>query len=191
MDKDNTNLPTYMGKIEGSVKKLDDFIKEIISYSRNVRLKVEVEEIDLRLLIEDVFDGLAYMNVDEKIEISIESSENTLFYSDKTRLQVILNNIISNAFRYYKNYINDSYIKVKIVVSSTRAVITVEDNGIGIKPDRLSKVFEMFYRGTDTSNGSGLGLYIAQESVAKLGGSIKVASEYERGTTFTITIENL
>ena len=46
MDKDGTNLPIYLGKIEGSVKKLDDFIKEIISYSRNVRLKVEVEEVE-------------------------------------------------------------------------------------------------------------------------------------------------
>ena len=52
-------------------------------------------------------------------------------------------------------------------------------------------VFDMFYRATDTSGGSGLGLYIAQESVSKLGGSIKVESEYERGTTFTVTIENL
>lgn len=191
IDKDNTNLPVYLEKIGTSVQKLDDFIKEIISYSRNVRLKVDVEEIDLRLLIEEVFEGLAYMNTENKIEIIIESSENTIFHSDKTRLSVIMNNIISNAFRYYKTYINDSFIKVKIMVGSARATITVEDNGIGIKPDRLNKVFEMFYRATDTGNGSGLGLYIAQESVSKLGGSIKVASEYERGTTFTVTIENL
>jgi len=191
IDKDGSNMPAYLEKIETSVNKLDDFIKEIISYSRNVRLKVEVEEVDLRILIEEVIEGLAFMNIDDNIEVSIESSDKTIIHSDKTRLLVILNNIISNAFRYYKNYINDSYIKIKIIVSSTRAIITVEDNGIGIKPDRLKKVFEMFYRGTDTSNGTGLGLYIAQESVAKLDGTITVKSEYERGTTFTIAIENL
>jgi signal transduction histidine kinase/ligand-binding sensor domain-containing protein len=191
LDKDGTNLPSYLGKIETSVNKLDDFIKEIISYSRNVRLKVEVEEIDLRQLIDEIFEGLAYMNTDDHINVSIESSKKTTIYSDKTRLQVIFNNILSNAFRYYKSYINDSFIKVKISVTNTRAVITVTDNGIGIKPDRLSKIFEMFYRGTDTSNGSGLGLYIAKESVAKLDGAITVESEYERGTTFTVTIDNL
>jgi signal transduction histidine kinase/ligand-binding sensor domain-containing protein len=191
IDKDDTNLPSYLAKIETSVNKLDDFIKEIISYSRNVRLKVEVEEIDLRLLIEEIFEGLAYMNTDDHIKIIIKSSNKTTIFSDKTRLQVIFNNILSNAFRYYKSYINDSFIKVKIAVTSTRAVITVTDNGIGIKPDRLGKVFEMFYRGTDTSNGSGLGLYIAKESVAKLDGTITVESEYERGTTFTVTIDNL
>jgi len=191
IDKENTNLPKYLDKIETSVNKLDDFIKEIISYSRNVRLKVEVEEIDLKLLVEEVIEGLAFMNTEDHIEVSIESSSKTTIHSDKTRLLVILNNIISNAFRYYKTYINDSYIKVKINVTNTRAIIAVADNGIGIKPDRLKKVFEMFYRGTDTSNGSGLGLYIAQESVAKLDGTITVQSEYERGTTFTITIDNL
>ena len=191
IDKDGSSLSTYLDKIETSVNKLDDFIKEIISYSRNVRLKVEVEEIDLRLLIEEVIEGLAFMNTEDHIQVSIDSAGKPTIHSDKTRLLVILNNIISNAFRYYKTYINDSFIKIKIVVTNTRAIITVEDNGIGIKPDRLKKVFEMFYRGTDTSNGSGLGLYIAQESVAKLDGTITVVSEYERGTTFTITIDNL
>jgi ligand-binding sensor domain-containing protein/signal transduction histidine kinase len=191
IDKDASNVPTYLEKIEISVNKLDAFIKEIISYSRNVRVEVEVEEVDLRLLIEEVVEGLAFMNIDDHIEVSIEASGKTIIHSDKTRLVVILNNIISNAFRYNKTYINNSFIKIKIVVTSSRAVITVEDNGIGIKPDRLKKVFEMFYRGTDTTNGTGLGLYIAQESVTKLDGTITVKSKYEIGTTFTIAIENL
>lgn len=191
IDKDSSNLLKYLEKIETSVNKLDDFIKEIISYSRNVRLKVDIEEIDLKLLIEEVIEGLTYMNTDNHIDVSVESSHETIINSDRTRLTVIMNNIISNAFRYYKTYINDSFIKVIIKVTNTRAVITIEDNGIGIKPDRLKKVFEMFYRGTDTSNGSGLGLYIAQESVAKLDGTIKVESEFERGTKFTIAIDNL
>ena len=191
IEKDRANLPIYLEKIEISVNKLDNFIKEIISYSRNVRLKVEVEELDLRVLIEEVFEALAYMDPDNHIETSIESSGKSMIHSDKTRLLVILNNIISNGFRYYKSYINDSFIKVKIITTNTRAVISIEDNGIGIKPERLNKIFDMFYRGTDSGNGSGLGLYIAQESVAKLEGTITVESEYERGTTFTVTIDNL
>ena len=70
IEKDWANLPIYLEKIEISVNKLDNFIKEIISYSRNVRLKVEVEEIDLRVLIEEVFEALAYMDPDDHIEIS-------------------------------------------------------------------------------------------------------------------------
>jgi signal transduction histidine kinase len=191
MAGEEDSLPTYLNKIETSVNKLDDFIKEIISYSRNVRLKVEVEEVDIKEMIEEVLEGLAYMNPSEKIDVTLKSKDNILFHTDKTRLRVILNNILSNAFRYYKGYINDSYIKVKIIYNNSRAIVTVEDNGIGIKPERLKRVFDMFYRATDASNGSGLGLYIAKESIIKLEGTIEVESEYERGTTFTITIPDL
>ena len=89
------------------MNKLDDFIKEIISYSRNVRLKVDIEEIDLKLLIEEVIEGLEYMNTDNHIDVSIVSTAESIIHSDRTRLTVILNNIISNAFRYYKSYIKN------------------------------------------------------------------------------------
>ena len=191
LDTEKESLPLYLGKIETSVNKLDDFIKEIISYSRNVRLKVDVEEVDIKVMIEEVLDGLAYMNPNENININLKSKESVIIHTDKTRLRVILNNILSNAFRYYKTYINDSYINIKIIFSNGQAIVTVEDNGIGIKPDRLNRVFDMFYRATDSGNGSGLGLYIAKESIIKLEGTIEVASEYERGTTFTISIPDL
>lgn len=191
LDKESDNIPVYMNKIESSVNKLDDFIKDIISYSRNVRLKVEVEEVDLKLLIEDILQGLEYMNPRNAIEVIIDAPENTIIHSDKTRLYIVFNNIISNSLRYYKNYIKDPFINIKLKVSDTKAIIIVEDNGIGIKPDRIDKIFDMFYRATSTSNGSGLGLYIAKESVLKLEGKISVESEFERGTKFTLIIPNL
>ena len=191
LDKEAANIPVYMNKIETSVNKLDDFIKDIISYSRNVRLKVEIEEVDIKLLVEDILEGLEYMNPRKDIEVIIDASANTIIHSDRTRLYIVFNNIISNSLRYYKNYIKDPFINIKIRVSDTKAIIIVEDNGIGIKPDRIGKIFDMFYRATSTSNGSGLGLYIAKESVAKLDGTISVESEFERGTKFTLIIPNL
>jgi len=191
LDSESANIPIYMNKIETSVNKLDGFIKDIISYSRNVRLKVEVEEVDLKLLVEDILEGLEYMNPRKDIEVIIDASANTILHSDKTRLYIIFNNIISNSFRYYKNYIKDPYINIKLIVNESKAQIIIEDNGIGIKPDRISKIFDMFYRATSTSNGSGLGLYIAKESIIKLEGTISVESEFERGTKFTLNIPNL
>ena len=191
IDDERKNLPMYLDKIEKSVNKLDNFIKEIISYSRNVRLKLEVESFDLKILIEEILESLAYMNTDNVIDISLEASGNTMFSTDKTRLQVILNNVISNSFRYFKPYINDPYIKIKVSVVGQKAVIVVQDNGIGIKRDQLKKIFDMFYRATETSSGSGLGLYIAKESADKIEGKIGVESTYEQGTTFTITLDSL
>jgi signal transduction histidine kinase len=64
----------------------------------------------------------------------------------------------------------------------------VEDNGVGIKPDHHEKIFDMFYRASENSKGSGLGLYIAREAVKKLGGQITVESELGKGTRFRIIL---
>ena len=68
--------------------------------------------------------------------------------------------------------------------------ITVKDNGIGISEKHVTKIFDMFYRASENSKGSGLGLYIAKETITKLGGTIKVQSEFGISTTFEITIPN-
>ena len=66
--------------------------------------------------------------------------------------------------------------------------IVLSDNGTGIAPDIQKKVFEMFYRGTNTSKGSGLGLYIVKNAVKKLSGSILLESKEGEGTTFSIDL---
>jgi signal transduction histidine kinase len=64
------------------------------------------------------------------------------------------------------------------------------DNGIGIKKEYVKKVFDMFYRATEKSQGSGLGMYIVKQAVDKLKGSIKVKSTFGKGTTIKITLPN-
>ena len=70
-------------------------------------------------------------------------------------------------------------------------MIRVSDNGIGIRAIHLDKIFNMFYRASENSKGSGLGLYITREAVSKLGGTISVQSEYGKYITFEIDIPNL
>jgi signal transduction histidine kinase len=67
-------------------------------------------------------------------------------------------------------------------------LLSVEDNGIGIIPERIDRIFEMFYRASETSDGSGIGLYIASECADNLSGEIFVESEYCQGTRFTVRI---
>ena len=84
----------------------------------------------------------------------------------------------------------EPYIKVSTESVDNHCVLTIEDNGIGIGAEHLNKIFEMFYRGTDVSGGSGLGLYIVKETIAKLQGTISVDSEEKKGTIFKITLPN-
>jgi signal transduction histidine kinase len=64
----------------------------------------------------------------------------------------------------------------------------VSDNGTGISKDKLSKIFDMFYRGTEISKGSGLGLYIVRETIEKMNGTIRVESVEGQGTSFIIKL---
>ena len=82
-------------------------------------------------------------------------------------------------------------VNIFVECSKENATITIEDNGIGIADKDKEKIFEMFYRATKLSTGSGLGMYIVKESLDKLGGTITLESELTKGTKFIVEIPNL
>jgi len=102
---------------------------------------------------------------------------------------VVFNNLISNAIRHH----NGKQPKVDIVVhvKPKYARIVIQDNGAGIAKEHINNVFKMFYRATDTSHGSGLGLYIVKETIDKLQGSIKLNSQVNKGTQVILQIPSL
>jgi signal transduction histidine kinase len=105
-------------------------------------------------------------------------------------LLIIFNNIISNAVRYRDRWKPDCFLQINITVTAEEAFITFKDNGVGIAPAYLDKIFKMFFRANADSKGSGLGLYIVKSAVEKLGGEITVSSEVGEGTSFAIRIPN-
>jgi signal transduction histidine kinase len=84
----------------------------------------------------------------------------------------------------------NSYLKISINVNPLNATIVFEDNGIGIRQEHIGKVFDMFYRATERSQGSGLGMYIVKQAVDKLKGTISIKSEYGKKTIIKIVLPN-
>ncbi|MCE2994283.1 MAG: PAS domain S-box protein [Cyclobacteriaceae bacterium] len=188
--KGNTdNLEEYIQRIGQKVKQLDHFISDVLSHSKNLKLELKVEKIDLQQLIDKTFADLNYLKGAHEIgrEISIEGNE---FYSDPWRIGEIFRNLISNAIKYRDFNKNDSHIRIMIKIAPDRASILFEDNGIGISKADLTKIFDMFYRASEQSDGSGLGLYIVKNAVDKLGGILKVTSEIGKGTSFELKLPN-
>ena len=181
-------LLEYFRMIQNRTQKLDDFIKDIINYSRNARTELIWEPIVLSELINICIDDLKYMPQADRVSIKLEIMEKESFMLDKSRMQVVLNNLISNAFKYHDLSKPDPWIKIVATKDSKRTTIQVHDNGSGILTDRQPKIFDMFYRATEESQGSGLGLYIAKEAVEKMNGSILVESTEGMGSIFTIHI---
>lgn len=189
-EKGTFDAVSYLELIEKSVLKLDATIQEILSYAQNERLEVKEERIDLKILIQDSIEKLQFIEGFNRIKKQIVCEGDVRFYSDAFRLNILLTNLLSNAFRYYDVNKEFPLVKIKVVVDSNNATFEVSDNGIGIKPDIIPSIFKMFYRGTDRSSGAGLGLYIAKLVVEKLKGTIRVTSEPELLTTFKVIIPN-
>jgi signal transduction histidine kinase len=79
---------------------------------------------------------------------------------------------------------------ITITIEQEVAIISFRDNGIGITKQNISKIFDMFYRASEQSGGSGLGLYIVKNAVEKLGGRVSVGSEPGSYTIFEIVLPN-
>ncbi len=180
----------YLDMMRQSVVALDDVIRGILDYSRNSRSEVTIEEVNIKELVGKIRDMLKYYNGIDNIDIRIRTDENTPLFTDKHRLMVILSNLISNAVKYYNKNEQQPYISIVAKVSIDRALIFVEDNGIGIPEEYQQKVFDMFYRASSQSSGSGLGLYILKETLSKVNGKINVVSGRDIGSTFVVEIPN-
>jgi len=184
-NEDATQL--YMDMMEKSVKKLDGFINDIISYSRNTRLEVQKVKINFEEVIQEIRDNLQFMEDADKIEWRIKIDEEETFLTDLSRFKIILSNLLSNAIRYHNFNQEKPFVSIEIEVHKNLTTIKVTDNGSGIENDKLDKIFDMFYRASEKSGGSGIGLYIVKEIVQKLKGQIHVKSVIGEGTTFTLS----
>lgn len=188
-DDDPGSRQQYFNHIDKSITRLDKFISEIVNYSRNARTHVQLELIDFREVIQESIDYLKYMEDASEVE-SIKVLKNSEpFHSDRSRIVMIFNSIIANAVQY-RDKRKKSFIKISISTTHEGACILFKDNGIGIAPEHVSKIFDMFYRAHHSSSGSGLGLYNVKNAVEKLKGSITVVSEVNQGTTFRIFLPN-
>lgn len=190
LDPEKKNTELYLALIEKSVGRLDNFITDIIQYSRNTRTDVEDKVVDLTTLLQESLEMLRFMEGAEHVRSTHYIDIRAPFYSDPSRLVMVFNNIISNAVRYRNSARQDSFLDVNVSVDNERALIRFTDNGIGISREHQEAVFNMFFRVSNEGQGSGLGLYIVKDAVAKLQGTINVQSAPGQGTTFTVEIPN-
>lgn len=184
-------LMQYFSMMESSIKKLDETLKEILDYSRNARNELNLAKLDLRHLLNDCIEKLKYLDgfSQMKISVHIKGEEND-FISDATRLSVVVGNLLSNAIKYRDGNKAVSHLMIEVTLTPEGAEMLFQDNGIGIQATQISNIFKMFFRGTERSEGAGLGLYIVKETIEKLNGRIHVSSEFGAGSTFMIAIPN-
>lgn len=180
----------FMQMIEDRVKKLDLVIADILSLSRTKKFDLKIEAIDFNILLEETIADLRFNKGASAIALRYEASLQNMFRSDYHQVKIILSNLIANAVKYHNVAQEEPFIRIGFRLVADRVEIEVEDNGMGIPEESLPRIFDMFYRASVDTEGTGLGLYIVKEALNKLKGTIAVRSTLGRGSTFAVSIEN-
>lgn len=189
MEFEEERARLFMDMIESRIKKLDMVISDILSLSRSKKIDAKVETVNLNLLLEDTITDIKFNKGASAIQLEYDTNENHTFQSDYSQMKIIMANLISNAVKYHNLDQPSPFIKIGFTRSKEGVTISVDDNGKGIPEGSLPKIFDMFYRASLDTEGTGLGLYIVKEALAKIKGTIEVQSQLGKGSTFTIHLD--
>ncbi len=175
LESDPEKLRYYESLKESSLKRLDNFIIDILNYLKNNRMDLSIEPIDIQAEIQHAIQMNALHN--SGVDIKVEEIICDGYYSDRNRIRIILNNLISNALKYTREEAQPKYLQIKPSYDGTHLKLVIQDNGVGIHSEYLDKIFLMFFKTDEKSKGSGIGLYITKEAVNKIFGTIEVESK--------------
>jgi PAS domain S-box-containing protein len=192
LDEDPENMKICLAQVKKSINRLDEFVKSMLDYGRANKGQLQFSEIDFNELLNEVLESLTFTDPHDSFRIFrlFDGMKDVSFVGDSLLIRVLFSNIISNAFKYADPG-KDSFLKVKINATHSGVFITFLDNGIGIKEEHLDNIFDMFYRATEFSSGSGLGLYIVKQIVTKMKGKISLQSKFAEGTKIRVFLPNL
>ncbi len=182
----NEDIPEALTFIQQSAQRMDSLINQILALSRLGRRELKLEEVNVDEVVSSVLKDLSHQI--ETHGISVEIGPMPVICADRSAMDQILSNLLSNAIKYRSKERN-CHIKVTSHRGEQESVFTISDNGTGIVPGDMDKVFEPFRRAASKDiPGEGMGLAFVQTLLRKLGGRIWCESEHGTGSTFYFTI---
>ena len=180
----------YLQGLIAQTSRLSELISNILKLNKleNQRIVPEIEEIDLSELL--ISSTLSFESLFEKknLKLVCKIAENVKLTSSASLLEIVFNNLISNAIKFTDE---GGKIEISLIEDQTSATVKIKDTGCGISKEVGEHIFEKFYQG-DTSRateGNGLGLALVKKVIDTIGGDIMVESKVGKGSTFTIKLK--
>ena len=183
----NEEAHNYLVRINAASKKMSQLVKALLGLSRASRYKINKEEINLSEMVKQIGDDLMELHPEHQAKISAES--NMIVYADVSLLRVVMNNLLSNAWKFTsKNYAAE--IKVGKTTKNGKPAIYVQDNGVGFDQREADKLFLSFQRmhGGDEFQGSGIGLATVKRIIQRHAGQVWAESTPGEGATFYFSL---
>ena len=180
----------YLANIKYACSKLSNLISNILKINKldNQRLKVDLKKFNLSESIINQIVQFEELIEQKEIELICDIEEDLYIISEESYLEIIWNNLISNAIKFTEP---KGTIKISLKKVENKYQIIISDTGIGMDKETGAHIFDKFYQG-DTSRskeGNGLGLALVKRVIDLLGGSISVESEINKGTTFIVIVK--
>lgn len=177
---------------EEELDKIEHYIEQVLYYSKIDDFSKDylINEIELDRLVKEAVKKQAKTFINKKINIQIDNTDLTVS-TDKLWLSFIVDQVLSNALKYTPA---GGRIKIYVLAEEKAKKLVIEDNGIGIRPEDLGRVFEKGftgYNGRENYKSTGLGLYLSRELARKLGHDIDIESKYGEYTKITIIFPRL
>lgn len=188
-EKGDNKTTDYLIKVNRQIDKLTSLIQDLLNVSRiqKNQMTFRMENCDINEIVKEIVDST--QQITDHHKITIEGKIKKKIFCDKERISQVLINLLTNAIKY--SPLSDRII-VHLAETKNEAIISVTDFGIGISKEYQRKVFDRFYRISDTSGetypGLGIGLYISQAIVRRHGGEFKITSEKGKGATFQFNL---
>jgi signal transduction histidine kinase len=170
-------------------KKLARLIDELLDVSRlqQGRVEMRLAELELADVVREVAERMRLLSKGHEIETKIEGAAPVV--ADRDRIEQVFENLVGNAIKYSPD---SGRIMVSMRVNGANAIVSVRDEGIGVAPGEVEKIFGLFYRSPDPRadhvGGLGLGLYISREIVSRHHGRLWAERNADAGTTFHVTL---
>jgi signal transduction histidine kinase/ActR/RegA family two-component response regulator len=175
-----------LAKISTSAERMDNLITDALNYSRAVRQELPLADVDSGALLRGMLDSYPELQP-PRAHIQVEG-ELPAVLANEAGLTQCFSNLLSNAVKFVRPG-EKPQIQVRAEARDGAARIWVEDRGIGISKEMLPRVFEMFSRGGNGYEGTGVGLALVRKVTKRMGGTVGVESEEEKGSRFWIELK--
>lgn len=189
--QDPQRTKEYLDISSNELQRLSLLVDKVLKLSmfENQEVELQYEPVNLGQLVKEVKSSLKLQMEKNQAAITVHTGGNLDMQGDRLHLQSVVFNLLDNALKYGKG---QPVIDVSVKGNEESVILKVADNGIGIAPEYIDKVFEKFFRvphgDTHNAKGYGLGLSYAAQVIKKHNGTIAVESRKGEGTTFIITL---
>lgn len=188
---DSPDIKQCFEFVTQSAIRMDNILSDLINLGRIHNSELTLSKINFNEMLEEIINTIRHRKDFVNVKLNAEVKAKQDFYTDKSLLYSVLQNLIDNAIKYKNNDAVKPFVSVEVIDHKMGVQLKVEDNGQGMSIEVQKRAFEMFFRGNLSSIGTGLGLYTVKNAVEKLNGTIKLESTENRGTVFTVNVPRM